>query len=110
MTVVELPQNKEQVVLCLHRIVERVTKLDPMSAFGFFRNTNLPLFIERAMLEIGNDGKTYFLVDGIIVNQENDRCSTSWRGDVDEILVDVDEDGEGIVIKTTGKPTLTMYL
>ena len=111
MTVVRIPESRDEVVLCLHDIVSRFSKVHPGHVFCYVRNVTRPVFVTSCQLVIGKTGEPpVFVVKGEVRDHEFVCWPATWQAKTDDVLVNLHEDGEGIVISAERKPVLVMYL
>ena len=111
MAVIDMPRSRDEVVLCLHKIVNRIEKRHPGNVFCYVRNVNRPIFVASCRLEIVEFGMPpIFVVEGEVHDHQLVSWPASWQAKSDEIMVGLHDDGQGIIIRAERKPVLTMYL
>ena len=111
MTVVRIPESRDEVVLCLHDIVSRFSKVHPGHVFCYLRDVTRPVFVTSCQLVIEESGEpSVFVVKGEVRDHKFVSWPAMWQAKADEVLVNLHEDGEGIVIRAKNKPALVMYL
>lgn len=105
MTVLALPERKEEVPRFLMGAVYRVKTRAPKSVFGYLGDVSRGVFVTNCDLRIGLDGEVEFAIEGITFEGEH----AYWAGRVDDIVIERLEDS-GYHFTAGLKPALTLYL